>query len=315
MNIVSLHEVHKAYAEKVPLDGVSFGLDDRDRAGVIGLNGSGKSTLLKLVAKLEQPDSGRVVHRNGLCVRYLEQQPELHPHLTPLQAAGGTRQAEVYLDKLGLGGVDQPLATLSGGQRRRIALAEVLADDPDLLVLDEPTNDLDMETLDLLQEIVANYAGTVLLVSHDRDFLDRTVTATIAPAADGRARWLAYAGGYADMIAQRRAEVADDRGRGGATAAGPAVKAERTSQRPPARAAKLSFKHAHALDTLPGEMEATTAEIAALEGRMGDPDLFAKQPDRFAALAKELDTKRAALEAMEERWMEAEMAREELEGA
>lgn len=200
MNIVSLHEVHKAYAEKVPLDGVSFGLDDRDRAGVIGLNGSGKSTLLKLVAKLEQPDSGRVVHRNGLCVRYLEQQPELHPHLTPLQAAGGTRQAEVYLDKLGLGGVDQPLATLSGGQRRRIALAEVLADDPDLLVLDEPTNHLDPDVVEWLEGLLSSRSAALLFVTHDRYLLGQ-VADRIIEVADGQI--YTHHGSYAEYLQAR----------------------------------------------------------------------------------------------------------------
>ena len=210
-----------------------------------------------------------------------------------------------------------PIHALSGGERARdCLLASVLAKPADLLVLDEPTNDLDMETLDLLQEIVAGYAGTVLLVSHDRDFLDRTVTATIAPAADGRARWLAYAGGYADMVSQRRAEVADDRGRGGASPpASSGRKPEAVASARTGKPAKLSFKHSHALEKLPGEMERVTAEIASIEKRMADPELFARHPDRFAALAADLDAKRGALEEMEERWMEAEMAREELEGA
>ncbi|HUG83754.1 MAG TPA: ATP-binding cassette domain-containing protein, partial [Euzebya sp.] len=122
-NVVSLENVRKQYAEKVPLDGVSLGLDAGDRTGVIGINGSGKSTLLKIIARVEGPDSGRVVHRSGLRIRYLDQQPMLEPGLTPLEAAGGSRQAEAYLDKLGLGGITQAVETLSGGQRRRVALA------------------------------------------------------------------------------------------------------------------------------------------------------------------------------------------------
>lgn len=200
MNIVSLQAVRKQYAEKVPLDGVSLGLDEGDRAGVIGLNGSGKSTLLKIIAKLEDPDSGRVVHRGGVRVSYLDQQPEPKPDLSPLQAAGGTRQAEAYLDRLGLGGVEQPIGTLSGGQRRRVALAEVLADDPDLLILDEPTNHLDPDVIEWLEGLLLNRSGTLLFVTHDRYLLGRLAD-RIIEVTDGQV--FTHHGSYTDYLQAR----------------------------------------------------------------------------------------------------------------
>ena len=203
-NIVSLENVRKVYAEKVPLDGVSVGIDEGDRVGVIGINGSGKSTLLKVIAKVEPADSGRVVHRGGLRVRYLDQQPVLTPDLTPVEAAGGTRQAEAYLDKLGLGGVDQPVGTLSGGQRRRVALAEVLADDPDLLILDEPTNHLDPDVIEWLEGLLMARNGSLLFVTHDRYLLGRIAT-RIVEVAGGEL--FTHHGSYADYLEARANRV------------------------------------------------------------------------------------------------------------
>lgn len=181
------------------------------------------------------------------------------------------------------------------------------------MILDEPTNDLDIETLDLLQEIVAGFPGTVILVSHDRDFLDRTVTSTIAPAVphapDGR--WIEYAGGYSDMLAQRKGAI-DERKR-----------AEKATEKPkPQEAApsggssksKLSFKQKFALDNLPKEMAKAEAEIAKREQAMADPNLFTRDAAAFNRLASEMEKLRASLTKMEEEWLELEMLREELEG-
>ncbi|WP_108667834.1 ABC-F family ATP-binding cassette domain-containing protein [Euzebya rosea] len=201
-NIVSLEAVTKAYAEKRPLDGINVGIDDGDRCGVIGINGSGKSTLLKIIAKVEPADSGRVVHRGGLRVRYLDQQPVLTPDLTPVEAAGGTREAEAYLDRLGLGGITQPVGTLSGGQRRRVALAEVLADDPDLLVLDEPTNHLDPDVIEWLEGLLTARSGSLLFVTHDRYLLGRLAT-RIIEVAEGQV--FTHHGSYADYLEARAA--------------------------------------------------------------------------------------------------------------
>jgi ATP-binding cassette subfamily F protein uup len=208
-----------------------------------------------------------------------------------------------------------PIRNLSGGERARLMLARILSRPTNLLILDEPTNDLDIETLDLLQEIVAGFAGTVLLVSHDRDFLDRTVTSTIAPAdpenPDGR--WIEYAGGYTDMMAQRRGVIEEKR------KAEKAEKAKAAETAPAAQAdakskSKLSYKQKFALESLPKEMEKAEKEIAAREAKMADPALFTKDPATFNRLAAEMEKLRTSLTKMEEEWLELEMLREELEG-
>ena len=305
-----------------------------DRIGLVGPNGAGKTTLLNMLTGALAPDAGTVrIARNAAIATLDQRRAALDPDETvadfltegkgdAVSVAGEPRHVMTYLKEwLFLPAQARtPIGALSGGERARLLLASVLAKPADLLVLDEPTNDLDMETLDLLQETIANYAGTVLLVSHDRDFLDRTVTATLAPAADGRARWLAYAGGYADMLAQRRAEVADDRARSGRSEGAKGGNASGTGEgsgggapEPPRRrAAKLSFKHAHALETLPGRIDEANEAAVAIEAEMSDPALFGRDPDRFAALSARLAERRSAIEAMEEAWMEAEMAREAL---
>jgi ATP-binding cassette subfamily F protein uup len=208
-----------------------------------------------------------------------------------------------------------PVRELSGGERARLVLARILARPSNLLVLDEPTNDLDMETLDLLQELVAGYAGTVLLVSHDRDFLDRTVTSIIAPEGDGR--WTEYAGGYADMLAQRGGRRLDDRKAAKSAAAPAAAVADRpaageTDARTGLR--NLSYKQKFALESLPKKMEAVSAAISALEDRLADPQFYERDAKGFGQSVAMLDRERAALAAMEEEWLELEMLREELEG-
>ncbi len=183
-------------------------------------------------------------------------------------------------------------------------LACALARPSNLLVLDEPTNDLDLETLDLLQEMLAEYAGTVLLVSHDRDFLDRVATSTLAAEGDGR--WIEYAGGYSDMLPQRGDPAAASLTRPRATGARPA---------PRAASRKLSFKDKQSLQTLPGRMEALTREIARLQAVLADPDLYRRDPKAFAAATEALTGAERELAAAEERWLELELLREELEAS
>ena len=201
---------------------------------------------------------------------------------------------------------------LSGGERARLLLARVLSRPANLLVLDEPTNDLDMETVDLLQELVANFPGTVLLVSHDRDFLDRTVTSTIAPAGDGR--WIEYAGGYTDMLAQRGGEKLDERAPRQKKEEPAAKKEAAPAAAKPASAKKLSYKQKFALENLPKQMAELEAKIARLEQKMADPNFYNRDPNGFAKVAAEIDAHRAKLAAMEEEWLELEMLREEIEG-
>ena len=204
----------------------------------------------------------------------------------------------------------QPVSALSGGERGRLMLARALATPSNLLVLDEPTNDLDLETLDLLQETIADYPGTVILVSHDRDFLDRTVTSVLAAEGDGR--WVEYAGGYSDMLAQRGSALAARTGTPQAPAA--AKPAAAPPRAPATRAAKrkLSFKEKHALDTLPGRIDALNAEVAALRKRLADPALFARDPALFRKSAADLEAAEQALAKSEEDWLELALLREEL---
>jgi ATP-binding cassette subfamily F protein uup len=201
-----------------------------------------------------------------------------------------------------------PVKVLSGGERARLLLAKLFATPSNFLVLDEPTNDLDLETLDLLEEVIADYPGTALLVSHDRDFLDRVASAVVLAEGDGR--FTEYAGGYSDMMAQRA-------GQGGGES--PAPRARKTAKagkgERPARAgaAKMNFADAHALKVLPGQIAAAAVEIAALEESLSDPALYVRDPERFAALSARLVERRAAREADEERWLVLEMEREALE--
>ena len=200
-----------------------------------------------------------------------------------------------------------PIGKLSGGERGRLMLARALAVPSNVLVLDEPTNDLDIETLDLLQELLADYPGTILLVSHDRDFLDRVVTSVIVSESEGR--WVEYAGGYSDMVSQR-----------GYGLSGPVapvvVKSARPSRNDEERAPvkrKLSFNEKHALSTLPGRIEALNRELAVLEVKLADADFHARDPQRFRAITESYAAKRSELEAAEDDWLNLEILREELE--
>jgi ATP-binding cassette subfamily F protein uup len=196
---------------------------------------------------------------------------------------------------------------LSGGERGRLMLARALARPANLLILDEPTNDLDLETLDVLQEMLTAYAGTLILVSHDRDFLDRTVTSVVA--SEGNGVWTEYAGGYSDMVAQR------GHGVGAAVRAKPPAEREKPAPRPRAPRQKLTFSDQHALKSLPGRIAALSAEIGRLEGKLSETDFYARDPAGFGAAGRALDTARGELAAAEDEWLRIELLREEIEGA
>jgi ATP-binding cassette subfamily F protein uup len=185
-------------------------------------------------------------------------------------------------------------------------LAVALAKPSNLMILDEPTNDLDLETLDLLQDMLAEYQGTVLLVSHDRDFLDRVATSTVAAEGDGR--WVEYAGGYSDMLSQRGEVVTEAAKPGRSRAALPQTSADR-----PARP-RLSFKDQHALKTLPAEIDRLHARIGAHQAVLAEPGLFTRDVARFRSASAALEADMAALAAAEEKWLALEMMREEIEG-
>ncbi len=325
--VIEAEAITKRYEERQIVAPFSIRVHRGDRIGLVGPNGAGKTTLLKMLTGQLEPDSGTIKLGTNLEIATLDQKREdLNPedslshYLTDgrgesLIVNGEQRHVAGYMKDF-LFQPEQmrtPIKNLSGGERARLILARIMAKPSNLLILDEPTNDLDIETLDLLQEIVSGYNGTVILVSHDRDFLDRTVTSTIAPAnpdmPDGR--WIEYAGGYTDMMAQRKGALEEKRkaDRAKADAAAPASPAAA-----PKTQAKLSYKQKFALENLPKEMEKVEKDIALREARMGDPGLFAKDPAAFNRIAGELETLRKKLTAMEEEWLELEMLREELEG-
>jgi ABC transport system ATP-binding/permease protein len=196
---------------------------------------------------------------------------------------------------------------LSGGERARLILARELAKPSNFLVLDEPTNDLDLETLDLLQEMLGDYQGTILLVSHDRDFLDRVATSVLMFEGDGK--WTEYAGGYSDMVAQRGAGV---NARTVKVAASERAASPAQSAKPQVRR-KLTFKDKHALETLPAKMASLHDEIAKLELKLADPELFARDPKTFEKAMTRHHKAKTEITQAEEHWLELEMLKEELE--
>ena len=296
-----------------------------DRLGLVGPNGAGKTTLLKMLIGELAPDSGAVrLGANLELVQLDQRRDELNPSWTVTEAMTGgksdkvtvngqTRHVASYMKDF-LFQPEQarsPVSVLSGGERARLLLARVLAKPSNVLVLDEPTNDLDLETLDLLQELIDDYPGTVLLVSHDRDFLDRIVTSVVAPEGDGR--WIEYAGGYSDMLAQRKAAALATTRKSVETKTGPAAAIAAPPEPRPAKR-RLSFKEKHALETLPATIDQLSADIARLQARLAAPDLFAKDPVAFNVAAAELESAELALAAAEEQWLELELLREELAG-
>lgn len=329
--VIEAEKITKAYGDRTIVAPFSIRVHRGDCIGLIGPNGAGKTTLLRMLTGQLSPDSGNVKLGTNLEIAVLDQKREdlnledtLSHYLTDgrgdnLLVNGEQKHVTGYMKDF-LFQPEQartPIKNLSGGERARLMLARMMAKPSNLLILDEPTNDLDIETLDLLQEIVAGYTGTVILVSHDRDFLDRTVTSTIAPAdpehPDGR--WIEYAGGYSDMLAQKKG-AEDERRR--ADKAEKAKSSDGAAGKPADGGAKakgkLSYKQKFALENLPKEMEKTEKDIAAREAKMADPNLFAKDQATFNKLAAETEKLRADLIRMEEEWLELEMLREELEG-
>ncbi|MBN9551217.1 MAG: ABC-F family ATP-binding cassette domain-containing protein [Alphaproteobacteria bacterium] len=323
--VIEAKAIDKSFGELTVVKGFSTRIQRGDRVGLVGPNGAGKTTLLKMLTGELAPDAGTVRLGVNLEIATLDQKREavdpaetLAHYLTDgrgenLLVNGEQRHVVSYMKDF-LFKPEQartPVRELSGGERARLLLARVLARPANLLVLDEPTNDLDMETLELLQELVAGFAGTVILVSHDRDFLDRTVTSVIAP--DGGGRWIEYAGGYSDMLAQRGGSKLEDRKARSKTEAGEALpKAEQAAPKGPAK--KLSFKQKFALDSLPKKIEAVTASIARLENNIADPAFYERDPASFQKTIAALDKERTTLAALEEEWLELEMLREEMEG-
>ncbi len=308
-SVIVAEKVSKRFGERTIIKDFSLRIQRGDRIGLVGANGSGKTTLLKLLTGELPPDDGTVTLAKTLHGVMIDQQRSLlapEKRVRDVLAEGGDwidvrgvrKHIQGYLKDFLFdpGLVDARIGTLSGGERSRLLLAREFARKSNLLVLDEPTNDLDLETLDLLQEVIADYDGTVLIVSHDRDFLDRTVTVTLG--LDGSGKVDIVAGGYADWEAKRTKRVAPVK------AAKPAAETAPVAPPPPPKRAKLSYKDQRDYDLLPGRIEELLAQIARDEAALADPALYTRDPAKFAALTKAIESARAEKDAAEERWLE-----------
>jgi ATP-binding cassette subfamily F protein uup len=322
--VIEAKGISKSFGSRPIIADFSTRVMRGDRIGIVGPNGSGKTTLVGLLTGALAPDAGSVRLGANIEMASLDQGREsLDPSWTLSEALTGGRG-----DKVTVGGQTKhvvsymkdflflpeqartPLRVLSGGERGRLMLARALAKPSNLLVLDEPTNDLDLETLDVLEEMLGGYSGTVILISHDRDFLDRVVNAVIVPDGDGH--WIEYAGGYADMLAQRGADIESRRA---AKPKAAVVPDKSTPASPTVKSAKrkLSFNEKHALETLPQRIAALEAKVGKLRNRLDDPDLYARDRQAFAEATDALAASESELSAAEEKWLELEILRGEIE--
>ena len=310
-SVIVADGISKSYGERTIIKPFSLRIQRGDRIGIVGANGAGKTTLLNMLTGELEPDSGSIEIAKTLTGVMIDQQRQLltaDKTVRQVLAEGGDwidvrgnrKHVQAYLKDFLFDPkiVDMKVSVLSGGERSRLLLAREFAKASNLLVLDEPTNDLDLETLDLLQEVIADYEGTVLIVSHDRDFLDRTVTITLG--LDGTGRVDVVAGGYEDWQRKRRQTIASK-----ARADKPGGKAPSTPPPPPpARPAKLSYKDQRDLELLPARIEELEAAIAKGEAILSDPTLYTADPQRFANISQGIENARAEKDAAEERWLE-----------
>ncbi|MDF1670548.1 MAG: ATP-binding cassette domain-containing protein [Roseovarius sp.] len=323
--VVEAENISMTYDEKVILSDFSIKIQRGDRVGFVGPNGVGKTTLLKLLMGEVEPTSGKISRGTNLVAAVFDQARDgLDPDMTLWDSLTGDKEMRVsgQADQIMVRGQPRhvvgylkeylfderqaraPVRSLSGGEKARLLLAKLMARESNLLVLDEPTNDLDIETLDLLQELLDDYDGTVLLVSHDRDFLDRVATTTIAMEGDGQAT--AYAGGWSDYRSQRAETNSENQSSTRESKAKPTPKSKADQAQN-----GLSFTEKHRLEALPAEMERLEAEIAKLEGLMADPELFTREPVKFNKAMEALSTRQTALAKAEEEWLTLE---EKVEG-
>ena len=318
-SVIVAEGISKTYGsgetERAIIKPFSLRIQNGDRIGIVGANGAGKTTLLKLLTRELEPDTGSVTHARTLTGVMIDQQRKLlEPGATVRQilAEGGDwidvrgvrKHVMAYLKDFLFdpGLVDTKVGILSGGERSRLLLAREFARTANLLVLDEPTNDLDLETLDLLQEVIADFDGTVLIVSHDRDFLDRTVTITLG--LDGSGKVDIIAGGYADWEAKRKQDAGSSRAAAASRPQRSGESAPSPSPAPrPAASAKLSYKDQRDYEILPARIEELEAIIAKGEALLADPNLYASDPRRFATISEGIANARTEKDAAEERWL------------
>jgi ATP-binding cassette subfamily F protein uup len=322
--VVEATGIAKSYGDTDIVSGLDLRVMRGDRLGIVGPNGAGKTTLIKLLTGEIAPDRGNIRHGANLEIVALDQRrDELNPNWTVTDALTGGRGDQVIINGKARHVASymqdflflpeqrlSPIRVLSGGERARLMLARALAKPSNVLILDEPTNDLDLETLDLLQELLSDYPGTLLLVSHDRDFLDRIVTSVLAPTGNGH--WTEYAGGYSDMLAQRQGDALqkEPKSSGAASAKSggfnAAASAANTKQ-------KLSFKDKHALSTLPDQIAKLEAEIEKLAEKLTDADLFTRDRPAFDRTSARLQEAQEQLETAETQWLELDEKRVTIE--
>jgi len=316
--VIEAKGISKSYDQKLILKPFDLRILRGDRIGFVGPNGAGKTTLLNILTGQLAPDTGSVTHGTGLEMAVFDQtRSALDPEATlwdsltndPLMGVNGRsdqvmvrgqpRHVVGYLKEFLFDDAQAraPIKSLSGGEKARLLLARIMARESNLLVLDEPTNDLDVETLDLLQDLLGDYPGTVLLVSHDRDFLDRVVTTTVAMEGDGQAT--IYAGGWTDYQAQRGEARKVDAVKPAGSKPAKQV-ASKTAEKPKSR---LSFTEAHRLKDLPGIMSRLEAEIGKLEALLADPELFTREPVKFRKATEALAERQTKLTEAEEEWL------------
>jgi len=319
--VIEAERISKAYDGRAIVRDFSTRVMRGDRIGIVGANGAGKTTLINLLTGSLAPDSGTLRLGANVAIASLDQgRASLEPTTTLVDAltGGGSDYVTINNERRHVQGYMRdflfqpeqartPIGKLSGGERGRLMLARALARPSNLMVLDEPTNDLDIETLDLLQELLGDYAGTILVVSHDRDFLDRVATSVVVGEGDGR--WVEYAGGYSDMVAQR--------GHGLAGPLAAPVEAAGRAVRPPVERAasrrKLSFNERRALETLPRRIDELRADLDALEQKLAGADFAVREPAAFLEATKTYAELRDALTGAEDEWLGLEILREELE--
>jgi ATP-binding cassette subfamily F protein uup len=316
--------IGKSFGDRAIVSDFSIRIQRGDRIGIVGPNGSGKTTLINLLTGVAAPDSGTIRLGANLAVATLNQHRDsLDPQVTVADALTGGSGDTVMVNgvpkhvvsymKDFLFSTEQartPLGKLSGGERGRLMLAQALAKPSNLLVLDEPTNDLDMETLDVLEDMLVDYPGTVLLISHDRDFLDRLVSGVIVP--EGNGHWSEYAGGYSDMLAQRGADLTREQGK---QEPPKAAKASADVASPQPTKKRMSFKDKHALETLPKTIATRQAEAESLQKKLADPEFYARDRAGFEKVTATLGELQRKIAAAEEQWLALEILREELAGA
>ena len=312
--VISAQNVGKSFGERTIIKDFTLRIQRGDRIGIVGANGTGKTTLIRMLTGETEPDTGSITLSPTLTGIVIDQQRKL---LTPekrvrdvladgsdwIDVRGVRKHVQGYLKEFLFDPalIEARIGSLSGGEQSRILLAREFAREANLLVLDEPTNDLDLETLDLLQEVIADYDGTVLIVSHDRDFLDRTVNLTLG--LDGSGHVDIIAGGYADWEEKR-----DKRDKPAAKKAEKTVSTEPNNAAPSApKKVKLTYKDQRDYDLLPKRITEIDAEIAAAEKEMSDPALYTQKPARFSELTTKTESLRAEKDAAEERWLELAM--------